>query len=357
MLKPLNNLDLSQLLAEMDFWSKAGPHCDTILSTRVQLVRNIYGIPFAFRQNQSNVNHIRIIAEKFIEESSYSGLELVEIHKIDDNGKRYLRESNIINHNMEIMDNCFAVLSKDDDFNILINDEDHFKIQAIKPGLQLSEAYHLADEVDDRLNKFAVYAFSNEMGYVSSNPLKSALKASIMLHLPVLYFTKRINEAQNIVKLNRFKIKGLKEEGIKTFGNMFIISNDFPVGVMEIEIMEELEKVACNIIDLESSARDSYYAEHGIRLEDKICRSFGILKYARKMGYLEAMDYLSDIRLGIILSVIKNINLQKINHLMINIQWSHLQKIADRIFNNTTEGDVFRALYLREQLGWGMSNG
>jgi protein arginine kinase len=353
----LTNSDLTQLITKQDFWSRSYPNSDTVLSSKVQLVRNIFGIPFQYRQTQNNINQLRHISEQFIIDSSFPGLELIDINSIDGNTRRFLRERNIISQNMEIIDNCFVILSKNDDFNILVNDEDHFKIQIVKPGLQFLEAYRLADEVDNQLNKCAAYAFSDDLGYISSNPLKNTFRISAAVHLPVLSFTKRINEIQNIVKLSRAGIEGLKEEGIKTFGNLFVISNGFTTGNSETEVIEQLEKLTHNIISMESEARDSYIAEHSIRLEDKICRSYGILKYARKIGYVEAMDYLSDIRLGIILSKIKNINLQKINHLMINIQWSHLQKIENKNFATTIDGDIFRASYLRDQLEWSTVNG
>ena len=348
----MNNLDFTQLLVKQASWSKVGPFSDTVFSTRIRLTRNIYGIPFPSKQKTRDLILLKEISDKFISKSCFGTLKLIDINSIDHEDKRFLRERNIITQNMETMDNCSAILSDKEDFVIMINDEDHFKIQVIKPGFQLSEAYSLADSVDNELNKFGAYAFAEEMGYITSDPSNGSIFVSTMLHLPVLSFTRRMTETQNIVKLSRLNIDGLKQEGIKTYGSIFILTNGFSIKISESEILDELEKITNKIINLESEARESYLAEHGIKLEDRICRSYGLLKFARRIGYVESMELLSDIRLGIILSVVRNIELQKINDLMVNMQWSHMQKIANKIFNDTTEGDIFRASYLRDQFEW-----
>ena len=203
------------------------------------------------------------------------------------------------------------------------------------------------------MNKFAIYAYSEESGYITSCPVyNNSFRVSILLHLPALTFIKNIVEIQNIAKLNRLNLCGLKDEGIKTFGSIFILSSDFSIETSEMRIMESIEKTTREIIKLESETRENFITEHNDRVEDRIYRSYGLLKYARRIGYVEAMDYLSDIRLGIILSVIRNLELQKVNDLMINIKWHHLQNIAKKNFNNSIEGDFYRASYIRNQLEW-----
>ena len=301
----MNDLDLTRIIKHT-FISKAGPFIDTVFSTRIKLIRNLYNIPFAHRQKSENINEIKQIVEKFIDKSAFSGLTLLDINSLDNNNKRFLKESSIISQDTESIGNAYLVLSDDEYFVILVNDQDHFKIQIIKPGFELDEAFNIADEVDNELNKFAIYAYSDNYGYITCNPSNSGFEVSLILHLPVLSFTKRITEAQDIVKLSRFNIEGLKQDGLKTFGSMFILSNGFSKGVSEPELLDEVKKITNKIINLESEARENYFAEHRIQLEDKIYRSYGLLKYARRISYVESMDLLSDIRLGIILSVIKN---------------------------------------------------
>jgi protein arginine kinase len=353
----VNNLDFARILIKHVFQVKTGQFIDTVFSTQVRLIRNLYNVPFSHRQKFGDYRLLKSVSEKFIKESIFKGLTLLDINSLDNNNKCLLRERNFISQNMETSENSFVILSDSEDFIILVNDEDHFKIQITKPGLELTESYNTADEVDNELNKFAAYAFSENYGYITSNSSNSGLEVSVMMHLPALIFTKRIIEVQDIVKLSRLNIEGLKQDGIKTFGGMFILSNGYTRGIPEMELLDEFKRITNKIINLESESRENYFAEHSIRLEDRIYRSYGILKYARRLSYVESLDLLSDIRLGIILSIIKNIELQRINDLMINMQWAHMQKIADKIFNDTIESDIFRASFLRDQIEWSAING
>ncbi|MFH0975442.1 MAG: hypothetical protein V1874_06630 [Spirochaetota bacterium] len=351
------NINYNRILARESFWEGNAPFSDIVFSTGIRLIRNIYGIPFSHRQDEYNVRLLKSIAEKFVTKSKYSDLKLLDLNAIGSDEKRFLREGNLITENIEAGNNSFIILGENNDFSILINDEDHFIIQVMKPGLGISKAYNIADSVDDEFNKFAVYAYSEETGFVTSNPSTGGLKVTVIFHLPALYITKKITDVFEIVKLSRLNIEGLKDEGLKTFGSIFILSSSMSAGIPETSVLNEIEKFSDKIISLETEAREDYVAGHKVRLEDKIGRSYGVLKYARKIGYAESMDYLSDIRLGIILSIIKNLKLQSVNKLMINMQWSHLQRIAGKEFYDTVEGDIFRAKYLRDQFEWSTING
>ena len=214
------------------------------------------------------------------------------------------------------------------------------------------ETYQLADLIDDELNKFVPFAYSDDFGYVTACPsnLGTGLRISTMLHLPALSISGSIPEVIRITHDVGAKINGSLGEGTKTFGNMYQLSNRISLGLSEVDIIEEIDKITSKVVEMESLARDNYISHEDDRLKDVIWRYYGILKYSRSIGYTEAMDYLSNIRLGIILSIIKNIELQDINDMMINIQWSHLQKIANRIFSNSYDCDSFRSEYIRMNL-------
>lgn len=349
----MNNIDINQLFTNQSFWSKISPFNDIVLSSQARLKRNIYDIPFPFKQNKIHTEFLKSIGKNFVKNSEFFGLDFLCINELDSNDKMLLQEKKLLSHDIAEDVDSFIILNSNEDFYIVINDENHFTIHALRPGFQPKNVYHLSDDIDNQLNKFAVYAYSEKSGYITSCPFHNdSFQISIFLHLPALALTRNIREIQDIAKLNRVNLSGIKEEGIKTFGSIFMLSNDYTADTSEENIIDVIEKITHKIIKLESETRDNYLAEHGIRLEDRICRSYGLLKFARRMGYVEAMDYLSDIRLGIILSIIRNVELQKINDLMINIQWSHLQNIAKKIFNDSKEGDSFRASYLRNQLEW-----
>ncbi len=354
-MKELNDTSIEELIEKSGFWSESGPFSDIVLSTRIRLGRNIYNVSFPHMQDEGDADYIRAITQKFINESEFHNLlKFLDLNNISSFNRRLLRERNIITSEMEEKKNSFVIIGINSDFDIMINEEDHFKIQVIKPGLQINDAYEIANDLDDELNRFVTYAYSDDLGYITTSPsnLGTGLKVSTMLHLPILSMNKKIAEVMKLVEKNGLKLVGTRGVGIKTLGMIYQLSNSASLGITEQEIIEKLVNTTLKIIDMESKARDDYLSEYENQLEDKICRSYGIIKYARTIDYVEAMNYLSDIRLGIILSFIKSIDLCKINDLMINSQWSHLQKIANRTFIDYSECDSFRAYYLREQLEW-----
>ncbi|MDY6933529.1 MAG: ATP--guanido phosphotransferase [Spirochaetota bacterium] len=342
-----------KLLEKRGFWSKVGPCSDVVLSTRVRLGRNLSDVRFPHRQDEDDLNYIRFLTEEFVYKSDFNNcVTLCDLKDISLNDRRFLRERNIITHEMETSENSYVIIENDENFYIMVNEEDHFRIQVIKPGFQIMETYRLADRVDDELNKFVTYAYSDEFGYLTVCPsnLGTGLRISTMLHLPALSLTGAIPEVVKNVRDAGAKIKGTLGEGSKTFGSMYQLFNRVSLGLSEVDILEEIDEVTSRVVDMESVARDNYFSEEAVQLEDTVWRSMGILRYSRHIGYTEAMDHLSNIRLGIILSILKNIELQEINDLMVNIQWSHLQKIANMVFNDSYECDNFRANYLRMQL-------
>ncbi|MBN2040935.1 MAG: hypothetical protein JW864_12900 [Spirochaetes bacterium] len=349
----MKNINLDQLFINQGFWSQISPFNDIVFSSHLNLKRNIYDIPFPFRQAKVHLEFLVSVCRRFVKESRFAELEFVSVNKLDNNSRMLLKEKNLISHDISEAIDSFIIFDLNENFYLTINDNDHFTINVLRPGFQPVNVYRTADEIDDELNKFAAYAYSEESGYITSSPFyNNSFQISIMLHLPALALTRNIKEIQDIAKINRLNLSGLKDEGIKTFGSIFTLSNEFCTETSEEKIIETVEKITRKIIKFESETRENYLAEHSERLEDRICRSYGLLKYARRMGYVEAMDYLSDIRLGVILSIIRNLELQKVNDLMRNIQWAHLQNIAKKNFSDSKDGDAFRASYLRNQLEW-----
>lgn len=349
----MNDLKLSQLMIDHDFWSDPGPYSDVVLSTQVNLYRNIYYLPFPDMQEDKDIDFIKSIASKFIDNSDYSGFyNLLDLKDFDAHERRFLREKNIISPLMEARNNSLVIAGNKN--NILLNEENHFNIQSMKPGLQISGAFKEADKLDDELNKFTIYAYSEELGYITANPgnLGAGLNVSIMMHLPVLTMTRNISELRNITGKYCVNIFGTRGDGAKTLGCIYKVLNSDSFGASEVEIIEKIDSAVRDIIEIECEARDNYVSEYGNKLEDVICRAYGILKFARILGYVEAMAYLSDVRLGIVLSIIKDIELHTINDLMINMQWAHLQRLAGRYFIDFQDCNIFRADYLRKQFNW-----
>ncbi|OHD63070.1 MAG: hypothetical protein A2176_08170 [Spirochaetes bacterium RBG_13_51_14] len=296
---------------------------------------------------------IRDAIERFARESAYrNNLHLIELKLIDSNEKRFLRERNVITYEMEVSETSMVAVNYTDDFTILVNEEDHFRIQVIRPGLQLIEAYKAADRIDTELNRFVPYAFSDELGYLTActSNLGTGLRVSALLHLPVITMKNMLQQLIPQEKKAALEIKGTIGPSSKTLGGLYQLSNRISLGLSEVDIIETLDEVLGDVLELEDTLRDEYISESRLELEDKIWRSYGMLQNSRRMSYIESMDHLSNVRLGIILAIIKNIDVKAANDLMVNIQWAHLQRHGGVLFKSTNECDEYRSDYIRKIL-------
>jgi len=336
-------------LLKQGFWSAKGPYNDTVISSRIRLARNIPSVPFPDNMNGDEPDIIIGIARSFQGNSSFSGSTLVILDSLSVDEKRLLREMNLITDEMEKSLNSAVIINETENFSILVNEEDHFRIQVIRPGLQLSAAYETADKVDEELNHQAPYAFSSATGYLAACPsnVGTALKASVLLHLPVLTMMKRMPEIADSIRKERVELRGTGGSGSKTMGCIYQVSNRISLGLSEVDIIETLDGLVSKIIDMEDDARDEYIRLHRAEAEDKIFRSLGAVKFARRISYAESMEHLSNIRLGLILGLVRAVDLPFIQTIMVNIQQAHLQNIYHRRFENIIETEEYRGEYLR----------
>lgn len=351
----MDNNTIDEILKIPGCWSEAGPYNDIVISTNINLGRNIYNVSFPHRQDENEISYLKSVAKKFAGESAYRDeLLFIDLDRLTFNNRSLLKERGIIPEEMEEKENCLVISSVKGDYRILVNKEDHFTINVARPGLQVSDGYKSAGMVDDELNKFAPYAFCENIGYIASNPfnLGTGLKVSTILHLPVLTLNKKIIAVYEAADRNGLKLAPIIDDRKKGHGSIYILSNRTAAGISEEEIMELVYDATDKIIDIESNERDNYLIDYQSRLEDKIYRSLGILKFARLISFYEALECLSDIRLGIILSIIKGLDICTINDLMIKCQQWHLQKRANRIFTESSDCSEFRASSLKEQLEW-----
>ncbi|HOT44510.1 MAG TPA: ATP--guanido phosphotransferase [Spirochaetota bacterium] len=340
-----------EVLQKSAFWTSTGPFSHIVLSSRLRLARNMQSVPFPGRMTADDSYPIRGAIERFAAESRYRGhISVIDLRDIDANEKRFLRERNIITYEMEVADNTLVVVNNSDDFSILVNEEDHFRIQVIRPGLQLMDVYKTADAVDSELNRFVPYAFSEELGFLTActSNLGTGLRVSVLLHLPVITMKNGVQELIPEDRRNTIEIKGTIGKSSKTLGCLYQLSNRVSLGPSEVDIIESVDEVIGRILEKEDNRRDEYYTESRTELEDMVWRSYGILRYSRRISYIEAMDHLSNVRLGIVLAIIKNMDVKTVNDIMVNIQWAHLQRHYALLFKSTGECDEYRADYMRK---------
>jgi len=238
------------------------------------------------------------------------------------------------------------------DRSVMINEEDHIRIHAIEPGLQLDRAYQIADGIEDCLNNQIEFAFSDSLGYLTACPTNvgTGMRASAMLHLPGLVLTKRITELLHRVSAKNFAVRGFYGEGTDALGDFYQVSNQVTLGVTEQEIVSGLEREIQSILDQEQAARAKFMADGRRRCEDMIWRAVGTLREVRILSWDEFMGMLSHVRLGVVLGVLDMYDLSELNRLMIEAQPAHVMATIDGDHDEFTvdcaRADLVRSVFL-----------
>ena len=320
-----------------------------IMGTRVALSRNITNYPFPHKLSQSEsqviankINNIILKSENLFHEN-FITYNMSEISQIE---KNTLIERGIISNKFSKNDIGSIIINKDKTKVIIVNDQDHIKITIYEDEFNLDEAFIVANKIDDILESKLDYAFDDKLGYLTSCPINvgTGLKASSIVHLPILSLQKKIDTYYNVAHKLGLNIKGICNEKANILGSMYEISNQQVVGKSEKNIIESLKSLTKDIITREKESRILLKMEASIELEDEIYRSLGILQNSRIISSFEAMKHLSNIKLGIEMDYIKDINIEKIINLMKGM------KPALRLMSQmTSDSDIKRADFLREE--------
>lgn len=341
--------------AVSSWMSDDGPDSDIVLSSRIRFARNLdeFNFPTLFTNGEAEAV-IGTIMERASQTSAagFGQLELIKMAEIPPLKKRVLVEKHLISPNLaENSVHGAVLLSGNEKISIMINEEDHIRIQCLFPGFQLTEALKAANEIDDWLEGYVNYAFDEKFGYLTSCPTNAGtgLRASVMMHLPGLVLTQQMNRIVPAINQLGLVVRGIYGEGSEALGNIFQISNQITLGKSEVDIVDDLQSVVRQIISQERSAREALAQTSNIQLEDRVFRSYGTLAYSRVIETKEAARCLSDLRLGIDMGYIKNISKSILNELMILTQPGFLQSYAGGPLK-PNERDIRRAALIRERL-------
>lgn len=336
----------------MSGWiSEKGPLNEIILSSRIRLARNLKNTPFpTYLGKEQSAGIVKSVENSFINspDSEYLLHNMDKTNLLD---KQVLVERHLISPELAKSNKGAVIIKKDEIISIMINEEDHIRIQTILPGLQIMEAWRIADEIDNKLEQNLDYAYDEKLGYLTCCPTNvgTGMRASAMVHLPALNLTGNIGKILQTVTQIGLTIRGLYGEGTEILGNLFQISNQITLGPTEEEIIDNTNGVTNQIIDKEREARNILLNSNRIHLEDKIWRSWGILKNAKIMSTQECMNLLSDIRLGVDLEIIKDLSVSIINEIMIETQPAGINKYANEELTPEAR-DILRAQIIREKL-------
>lgn len=331
-----------------------GPENDIVLSSRVRLARNFADHIFPTIGETGELTKITdLFKEEFHGASfeSYKNLNLIYMNGLSDVEKRVLVEKHLISPNLAKAKAGAVLMSENEQVSIMLNEEDHLRMQLYFPGFQLSTALKEAFYIDDRLEQKINYAYDERRGYLTSCPTNvgTGMRASAMVHLPALVFTKGINRMIPAISQLGFVVRGIYGEGTEAVGNMFQVSNQITLGKAEEEIVADLESIITRLVEQERAARRHLFDQNRVVLEDQIHRSYGVLKHSRIMESHEAAKRLSNLRLGIDLGMMEHLNHSMLNELMVLIQPGFLQHYAKGALTSS-ERDVMRATLIRERL-------
>lgn len=341
--------------ARTSWMSSDGPDSEIVLTSRIRLARNIQDVKFPLLfSKEAAENTIQQVENSLLKDSNqpFGEMELLAMNELNTLEKRVLVEKHLISPQLAEQSPYGAViLSEDEEISIMINEEDHIRIQCIKPGLQIEEAFKEADTIDDLIEKKINYAYHAEMGYLTSCPtnIGTGLRASVMMHLPGMVLSQQMNRIIPAIQQLGLVVRGIYGEGSEALGNIFQISNQITLGRSEKDIIEELKSVVTQLIEREKEARNALAQTSNIQLEDRVFRSYGILCNSRIMETKEAAKCLSDVRLGIDMGYIKNVSKNILNELMILTQPGFLQLYAGEQMN-PNDRDIRRASLIRERL-------
>ncbi|MET3291403.1 UNVERIFIED_CONTAM: protein arginine kinase [Brevibacillus sp. OAP136] len=337
-------------------WMKGnGPEADIVISTRLRIARNLRHHPFPMLATDSQAEEV---LNKVIDASQSSAMtqlgqfEPIQMDDLSALEKRVLVEKHLISPNLAEESRKGAVLlNQDESISIMVNEEDHIRIQVLLSGCQLKEAWETGTKIDDIFEKQLNYAFDEKRGYLTSCPTNvgTGIRASVMLHLPALVMTQQISRILQAINQVGLVVRGLYGEGSEALGNLFQLSNQVTLGMSEGEILSNLYGVANQIIEQERVAR-RYLEEHSrMAVEDRIYRSYGILKFARTVETKEAAQRLSDVRLGVDLGLIPDVSPLVLNEMLVLSQPGFLQQNAGQKLS-PEQRDERRARLIRERL-------
>ncbi len=351
-------LDLSLLPDGGVRWLDAsGPNSDIVISTRMRLARNITG--YAFTGRARDGERLRLLAQvrdAIPEVSSLHGSLIFTLEQMPVVERKLLHERHLVSRELAGLDpqhpvRSGAALVLGESLGVLVNEEDHLRLQALRSGFCVPEAFAAIQRLDDELGAQLPYAFHREFGFLTACPTNAGtgFRASVLIHLPGLVLTKEIGKVLSGLQQMGLTYRGLYGEGSEVVGNFFQLSNQTTLGRSEEELQDLLVRVVRHVVEREEEARRVLVRDAGYIIEDKLWRAYGTLRYARSLTFDEAMNYLSGVRLAVGLKLVTGLSVYTLNKLLIFTQSAHLSQMEGRLLTET-EANLARARYVRQVL-------
>jgi protein arginine kinase len=330
-----------------------GPESDIVISSRLRLARNVAGFKFLCRASVDERSRINaLLCENIRKADVADDMIYYDLESANAIERSYLVERHLISRELADSRGPRSVaVGRDESLSIMVNEEDHLRIQVLQSGFRLREALQCMNEVDDKLSVLVDYAFSPQYGYLTACPTNvgTGIRVSVMLHLPALEWTKQLRKVFKAVNKMNLAVRGLYGEGTQASGDFYQVSNQVTLGKTEEEIVGTVESVVKQIIRYERKVRQALVTDSRTGLEDRVWRAYGMLKSARVISSDETMDLLSTVRMGVNMGLIGEVSIETVNELFIQTQPAHLQKREGREID-TTMRDATRAQFIRSRL-------
>ncbi|MDP1860443.1 MAG: protein arginine kinase [Gemmatimonadaceae bacterium] len=335
----------------------SGEHADIVLSTRIRLARNVEGYAFTGRAREGErLRVLQSVRDAMPHVSSLRGGVVLRVDEMAPNDRQLLHERHLVSKELAGLEQLQAVrggaaVVLGQGVGVMVNEEDHLRLQALRSGLELTDAMAAVERLDRELGSRLPYAYHDDFGFLTACPTNTGtgMRASVLIHLPGLVLTKEIAKVLAGLQTMGLTYRGLYGEGSEVLGNFFQISNQTTLGRSEEELTDHLARVVRHVIQREHDARRVLWRDAGYIIEDKLWRAYGTLRFARSLTFDEAMNYLSGVRLAVGLKLITGLSVYTLNKLLIFCQSAHLAYAEGRALTES-DANLARARYVRQAL-------
>lgn len=345
---------LTDLARQPGEWLRGtGADSDIVISTRIRLARNLAGYPFVTRLKPDQQAELgQRLCESIVDDGVVPECQYFDLKVASEIERRLLVERHLISKEHEEAEGDRGVAIKANEaVSIMVNEEDHLRIQVLRAGFELAETWSVANHIDSAIGERVPYAFSERLGFLTACPTNvgTGMRASVMLHLPALEMAKQIEKVFHAVAKINLAVRGLYGEGTQASGSLYQISNQATLGKTEEEILQEIQGILPELIENERRARQFILEHNRQQLEDRVWRAYGMLRHARVISSSETIALLSHLRLGVHLKLLSDLDIQSVNQLFVRTLPAHLQVLEGRELDSQTR-DIARAAYIRKCL-------
>jgi protein arginine kinase len=339
----------------LEWLDASGPHSDIVLSTRIRLARNLQGFRFGARADDSDRREVFELARNAAEASSMlRDGDIYNVTRVSQQARQILLERHLVSRDLigneqeAAPSHTALVLAPRTSIGLMVNEEDHLRLQGLLSGFRLREAWRMVDALDDELGSRLRYAFHPEFGFLTSCPTNvgTGLRASVLMHLPGLVLTQEIAKVLQGIAQVGLTFRGLYGEGSEVVGNFFQLSNQTTLGKSEEDLIDHLQRIVQQVVHYEREARAVLSRDAPEVMQDKVWRAYGLLRYAHSTSFEEVMNLLSGVRLGVGLKLLPVPSVYALNKILVFSQPAHLDNMAGRPLS-AKEMDVHRAAFVR----------